>query len=82
MKNRFILTRYRSGVKEKNAMRKMIEKMLTMSDKTAVRIVTFFVTCNSLWTLTMVEEIDWLVAAMVAANGWLLHDAATFEEES
>ena len=62
-------------------MKKLLEKILTASDKTVVAVVTTFTTLVTAWTLAMVDEITFDVVAMVIINAWLIIDAVTFDEE-
>lgn len=62
-------------------MKKLIEKILSVSDKTVVAVVTTFTTLVTAWTLAMVDEITFEVVAMVIINAWLIIDAVTFDEE-
>lgn len=62
-------------------MKKLLEKILTASDKTVVAVVTTFTTLVTAWTLAMVDEITFEVVAMVIINAWLIIDAVTFDEE-
>lgn len=62
-------------------MKKLLEKILTVSDKTVVAVVTTFTTLVTAWTLAMVDEITFEVVAMVIINAWLIIDAVTFDEE-
>ncbi len=61
--------------------KKLLEKILTASDKTVVAVVTTFTTLVTAWTLAMVDEITFEVVAMVIINAWLIIDAVTFDEE-
>lgn len=62
-------------------MKKLLERILSASDKTVVAVVTTFTTLVTAWTLAMVDEVTFEVVAMVIINAWLIIDAVTFDEE-
>ena len=62
-------------------MKKLLEKILTMSDKTVTTIALVFTTLVVVWTLAIVDEITFEVVAMVALYAWQVIETVTFEED-
>lgn len=62
-------------------MKKLLEKILTASDKTVVTVALVFTTLVVIWTLAMVDEITFEVVAMIVLYAWLVVDAVNFKEE-
>ena len=62
-------------------MKKLVEKILTVSDKTVVTVSLMVATLIMIWTLATVEELTLEVVVMVALYAWLIVEAVTFEED-
>ncbi len=62
-------------------MKKLLEKILTASDKTVVTVALVVSTLVVVWTLAIVEEITFEVVAMVALYAWLVIEAVNFKED-
>ena len=60
-------------------MKDLLEKILTVKDKTVMTIAVVFATMVTAWTLASVDEITIGVVAMVALNAWLVIEAVHFE---
>ena len=62
-------------------MKKLLEKILTASDKTVVAVALVVSTLVVIWTLAMVDEITFEVVAMVALYAWQVIETVSFEED-
>lgn len=62
-------------------MKKLLEKILTASDKTVVTVALVVSTLVVVWTLAMVDEITFEVVAMVALYAWQVIETVSFEED-
>ena len=62
-------------------MKKLLEKILTASDKTVLTVALVVSTLVVVWTLAMVDEITFEVVAMVALYAWQVIEAVNFKEE-
>ena len=62
-------------------MKKLLEKILTASDKTVVTVALVVSTLVVIWTLAIVDEFTLEVAAMVVLYAWLIIEAVNFKED-
>ena len=62
-------------------MKDLLEKILTVKDKTVVTIAVVFATMVTAWTLATVEELTFESIALIAINAWLIIEAVHFEED-
>ena len=60
---------------------KLLEKILTASDKTVVTVALVVSTLVVVWTLAMVDEMTFEVVAMIVMYAWQVIETVTFEEE-
>lgn len=60
---------------------KLLEKILTASDKTVVTVALVVSTLVVVWTLAMVDEMTFEVVAMIVLYAWQVIETVTFEEE-
>lgn len=62
-------------------MKRLLEKILTASDKTVVAIAVVFATLVMAWTLVTADEFSFECGVMVVAYAWLIVEAVYFEED-
>lgn len=62
-------------------MKKLLEKILTATDKTVVTVALVVSTLVVIWTLAIVEEITFEVVAMIVLYAWQVIEAVNFKEE-
>ena len=62
-------------------MKKLLEKILTASDKTVVTVALVVSTLVVVWTLAIVDEITFEVVVMLALYAWQIVEAVHFEED-
>ena len=62
-------------------MKKLLEKILTASDKTVVTVALVVSTLVVVWTLAIVDEITFEVVAMIVLYAWQVIETVTFEED-
>ena len=60
---------------------KLLEKILTASDKTVVTVALVVSTLVVVWTLAIVDEITFEVVVMIVLYAWQVIEAVNFEED-
>ncbi|MBQ4494319.1 MAG: hypothetical protein II968_00980 [Selenomonadaceae bacterium] len=62
-------------------MKKLLEKILTASDKTVVTVALVVSTLVVVWTLAIVDEITFEVVVMIVLYAWQVIETVSFEED-
>lgn len=60
---------------------KLLEKILTASDKTVVTVALVVSTLVVVWTLAMVDEMTFEVVAMIVLYAWQVIETVNFKGE-
>ena len=62
-------------------MKKLLEKILTASDKTVITVALVVSTLVVVWTLAIVDEITFEVVVMIVLYAWQVIETVSFEED-